>query len=65
MIFFNKNIEKIYKYIYIHDNQTILIKDICRETNISKATVIKHIKWLIKRELIKKDGKHFSILPPP
>lgn len=63
MHFFNKNLAKIYKYIYIHDDETILIKDICTATGISKPTVHKYIKWLIRRELIKKDGKHFSILP--
>ena len=52
MQFFNKNLAKIYKYIYIHD-----------ATALSKPTVHKYIKWLIRRELIKKDGKHFSILP--
>lgn len=61
--FRNKYIAKIYKYIYIHDDETILIKDIIAETRISKATVVKYVKWLERRELIKKTGKHFKILP--
>lgn len=63
MTFFNKNLAKIYKYIQFHDDETILIKDICRATGISKPTVIKFVRWLERRELIKKNGKHFKILP--
>lgn len=63
MKFFNRYLEKIYKYIYIHDDQTILIKDICEYTSFSKPTVIKHVKWLQRRGLIKRTGKHFKILP--
>lgn len=63
MNFRNKYIRKIYKYIYIHDDETILIKDIASATRINRKTVTKYINWLIKRELIKKDGKHFKILP--
>ena len=61
--FFNRRLEKIYKYIYIHNGETILIKDIAQATAITEKTVRKWIKWLIARELIKKDGKKFSILP--
>lgn len=61
--FRNKYIAKIYKYLYIHDDETILIKDICEETGFCKHTVIKYIRWLETRELIKKSGKHFKILP--
>lgn len=63
MVFFNKNLAKIYKYIYIHDDETILIEDICNATGLSKPTVIKYVKWLIRRELIKRRGKHFKIIP--
>lgn len=63
MHFFNKSLAKIYKYIYIHDDETILIQDICNATALSKPTVHKYIKWLLRRKLIKKDGKHFNILP--
>lgn len=63
MTFRNKYIASIYKYIYIHDGETILIKDICTETTFCKRTVIKYVKWLERRELIKKTGKHFKIIP--
>lgn len=63
MKFLNKFIEKIYRYIYIHDGETILLKDICAATRISEPTVRKYIRWLERRELIKKTGKHFEILP--
>lgn len=61
--FRNKYIAKIYKYIYIHDDETILIKDMSREIGICQNTIRKYIKWLEKRELIKKTGKHFKIVP--
>lgn len=62
MNFSNRFVQKIYRYLFINDDQTILIKDICKATNISKPTVIKYIKWLELREIIRKDGKHFKIL---
>lgn len=61
--FRNKYIEKIYKYIYIRDGQTILMKDIEKGTGLSCPTVIKYVRWLERRELIKKTGKFFEIIP--
>ncbi len=63
MQFFNEYLDKIYKYIYIHDDQTILLKDLAAETGISRPTLIKYLRWLERRELIKKTGKHFKIIP--
>lgn len=63
MRFVNKMIEKIYKYIYRNDGQTILLKDMATELYISRPTINKYIRWLERREIIKKDGKKFSILP--
>lgn len=54
---------KIYKYIYINDGQTILIKDIIENTQISRATVFKYIRWLERRNLIKREGKKFFVVP--
>lgn len=59
----HKFLRNIYKYIYIHSNETILIKDICKYTGYSKPTVIKYVKWLQERDIIKKTGKHFEALP--
>lgn len=61
--FRNPYIQKIYKYIFLHDEQTLLIKDIARETGLTRPTVIKYIRWLEKRGLIKKTGKFFKIIP--
>lgn len=61
--FRNPYIHKIYKYIFLHDEQTLLIKDIARETGLTRPTVIKYIRWLEKRGLIKKTGKFFKIIP--
>ncbi len=63
MKFVNRFADKIYKYIYIHDQETILLKNICRDLNICEPTVRKYIRWLEKRGYIKKDGKYFEILP--
>jgi len=57
MKFFNKRLERLYRYIYIHDGQTILIQDMVKETQISAPTVRKLLKWLEERELIKRTGK--------
>lgn len=59
----HKFLRNIYKYIYIHSGQTILIKDICKATGYSKPTVIKYIRWLTERDIIKKSGKHFEVSP--
>lgn len=59
----NKFANKIYRYIYIHSGETILIKDIIETTGISKATVHKYLNWLIRRNLIKRNGKKFEVLP--
>lgn len=61
--FRNKFLQKVYKYIYIHDDETILMKDMEKETGITEKTCRKYVRWLERRELIKKDGKHFKILP--
>lgn len=63
MQFRNRFISKIYKYLLIHDGETILIKDIVENTRISKPTVIKYVRWLERRQIIKKTGKKFEILP--
>lgn len=63
MTFFNKKLERIYKYIYIHDGETLLLKNIAEETNTSRPTVNKYLRWLERRELIKRTGKFFEIIP--
>ena len=63
MRFVNKYIDRIYKYLYIHDGETILQKDIASDLQIDKKTIRKYLKWLVRREYIKKDGKKISILP--
>lgn len=63
MKFVNKYADKIYKYIYIHDGQTLLRKDIARDVGFTEKTVLKYINWLIRRGYIKKTGKHFEIIP--
>lgn len=64
MRFFNSKLDQIYKYIYIHDGETLLKKNIAKDTKSCRPTVDKWLKWLEKRNLIKIDGKTFHILPP-
>lgn len=63
MNFMNRQLDKLYKYIYIHDDQTLLLKNIAAEINISRPTLNKYLKWLERRELIQRNGKHFKIIP--
>lgn len=63
MKFFNPYLDKIYKYIYIHDGQTLLLKDIAKDLSITQPTARKYIKWLARRDLIKKVGKKYYIIP--
>lgn len=56
----NKYARKIYKYIELHDGETILMQDFAKATQISQPTIRKYLRWLIRRELITKNGKHFA-----
>lgn len=62
MRFFNTYLDKIYRYIERHDEQTILMKDIASELGTTRVTVRKYVRWLERRELIKRTGKRFSIV---
>lgn len=63
MNFMNHRLDKLYKYLYIHDKETLLLKEIAAEINISRPTLNKYLKWLERRELIQREGKHFKIIP--
>lgn len=59
----NENANKVYQYIYIHSGETILVKDIEEWTGLTRPTVIKYIRWLIRRNLIQKIGtKVFQVV---
>lgn len=62
MRFFNVYLDKIYNYLRQHDGQTVLMKDIARDLNTTRVTVRKYVRWLERRELIKKTGKRFEIV---
>lgn len=57
----NMLLSRIYRYIKLNDGQNILYKDIMEEFGISYPTVRKHIRWLLKRELITINGKRISL----
>lgn len=63
MKFLNKYIDKIYKYIYINDGQIFILTEMEKEIGITRKTIAKYLKWLERRELIKKNGKRIFILP--
>lgn len=60
MNFKNKFVDKIYKYIYRHSGETILVKDIIDDTGFARATVHKYLNWLIRRDYVIKNGKKFT-----
>lgn len=61
ILFPNPNIYRIYKYIKLNDGQNILAKDIEAELQLSAPTVRKHLRWLLRRELIKRNGKRIYL----
>lgn len=61
MEFRNRILRRIYKYIYIHDGQTILIKDIAAETGYCRQTISKYLKWMERREILTRYGKKFEL----
>lgn len=63
MHFVNKFANKIYKYIYIHDGETLLYQDMAKELGICRKTISKYVKWLDRRGYIKKIGKRLEIIP--
>lgn len=60
MIFPNAYIRKIYKYIQLHDGETILMQDLSTAIGASQPTTRKYLRWLIRRELVIKNGKRLS-----
>lgn len=52
----------IFSYIQERDGQTILIKNIEKDTAITATTIRKKIKLLVEKGLINKDGKIFSVI---
>lgn len=64
MTFRNKYAQKIYSYIYRHDGETVLIVDIATELKFSRTTIYKYIRYLERREVIRREGKKFFIQNP-
>ena len=51
----------VLKYIEERDGQTILLKNMQKDTAITQATIRRKIKLLIEKGLILRDGKTFTI----
>lgn len=52
----------VYMYIKEHNGQTILLRDIMEELNITYPTVRDRIRKLIKLGKIQKNGRKFKII---
>lgn len=52
----------IYRYIKEHDGNTILLKDIMEEFNLTYPTVRNRIKRLIGMGKIKRNGRKFEVV---
>ena len=52
----------IFSYIKSHNGQTILIKNIEKDTAITATTIRKKIKMLVEKGYINRDGKNFTII---
>lgn len=52
----------IYRYIKEHDGNTILLRDIMEEFNITYPTVRNRIKKLIQMKKIERVGRKFKII---
>lgn len=52
----------IFNYVRVRNGQTILMKDVCSDLNISDKTVKKKISSLIDKNFLKRDGKKFFVL---
>lgn len=63
MRFLNKKLNAIYKYLYIHDGDIYCQSEIAKDLGFTRTTVRKYVKYLIRREYIKKDGRRIHILP--
>lgn len=55
-------IREVYKYIYFHDDETLLIKDIADAICFSEKTTRKYIRWLERHAIIQREGKHYTVL---
>lgn len=62
MRFVNRFADRIYKYIYIHDDEFLLLKKMSEDLKICQPTLRKYIRWLERRGYIEKKGKHFKII---
>lgn len=52
----------IYNYIKQHDGNTILLRDIMEEFNITYPTVRNRLKKLIQMKKIERHGRKFKII---
>lgn len=56
------HIKCVWNYILQHDGETLLRKNISRDTGVSVTTVTRDIQWLERRQFIRREGKNFSVL---
>lgn len=61
-IFPKLHLQRVYQYIKLHDGETILKKDIAKNAKVGKNTVTRDVRWLLKRGIVRCEGKTFSIV---
>lgn len=49
----------LYDYIKIHSGQTLLIKDIVKDTGITNKTISKKVALLEENGFVRREGKKF------
>lgn len=54
--------QSIFKYLLLHDGETILQKNISRDTGVGLKTIRRDLKYFEKRGIIHRDGKDISVL---
>lgn len=62
-MFTNRYIREIYNYIKRHDGEIILIYEMSDELQITQPTIRKYLRWLMDRNLIRKNKKRFWTIP--
>ncbi len=62
-MFPNSYIRRIYNYIKLNDGENILIYEMSARLMISQPTIRKYLKWLERRELIRREKKRIWTNP--
>lgn len=62
MHFPKAHINAVFRYLKLHDGETLLVKNIARDIGCGTWTVSRDLKWLQKRGIIRREGKNIWII---